>query len=367
VLQQYFEQGQRALTEGRYAEAAAAFEKLRELEPGIAEVHAALGVSYFQQGKFEQAAPPLRRALDLKPGLSNAEALLAMSLAELGRYEQALPRLKKAFEQSRDPALRRSAGLRLQRAYTGLGRDGDAVETALKLVRLYPEDPEVLYHASRVYANAAYLTTRKLEQAAPDSVWMHQAAGDAYESQGRHDLAIAEYRKVLTLDPGRPGIHFRLGRTLLAQPSRSEAEALKEFERELEIDPTNANAAYEAAEIHRKLREFQKARELFEQAATHYPDFEQAHLGLSRVLLDLNRPQDALPHLRKALSLNPESEVAYYRLWQAQRALGDEQQARQALAEFRRLREENSRRRKSRELLSARDVTEQQVDPAEAP
>jgi len=41
--------------------------------------------------------------------------------------------------------------------------------------------------------------------------------GEAYESQGNHDLAISEYRKVLALEQAGQCIHFRLGRTLLAR------------------------------------------------------------------------------------------------------------------------------------------------------
>jgi tetratricopeptide (TPR) repeat protein len=70
---------------------------LRELEPGVAEVHANLGVIYFQEMKFEQAVPTLRQALKLKPALTKTAALLAMSHSELGRYGEALPGLEKGF------------------------------------------------------------------------------------------------------------------------------------------------------------------------------------------------------------------------------------------------------------------------------
>jgi len=58
TIEKYSEQGQRALAQSNYAEAEKAFEKLRELEPGVAEVHANLGVIYFQERKFE---PPFLR------------------------------------------------------------------------------------------------------------------------------------------------------------------------------------------------------------------------------------------------------------------------------------------------------------------
>ena len=133
VLQQHAMAGERALAEGRYADAEKAYETLRQLSPATAEVHAQLGVIYFQQGKFAKAVPPLREAIRLKPSLPKVDALLAMSLSELGRYEEALPVLMKAFSQSADPVLRRMAGLHLQRIYTGLKRDRDAVDVALRL------------------------------------------------------------------------------------------------------------------------------------------------------------------------------------------------------------------------------------------
>jgi thioredoxin-like negative regulator of GroEL len=53
--QRYFEEGEKALAEGRYGDAERAYEKLRELAPNMAEAHARLGLIYYQQGKFEQA------------------------------------------------------------------------------------------------------------------------------------------------------------------------------------------------------------------------------------------------------------------------------------------------------------------------
>ena len=293
-----------------------------------------------------------------------------MSLAELGSYSEALPGLEKGFRQSSDGALRRSAGLRLQRAYTGLEHDDKAVAVTLELVQLYPEDAEILYHAGRVSGNFAYLTMRKLAEVARDSVWAHLAAGDAYESQKQHELAISEYRKVLALDPVRPGIHYRLGRALLALPQQpnSRAEALKEFERELDLEPSNANAAYEAAEIRRKSEDFNQACRLFEMALKYYPDFEEARVGLAKALISLGRPDEALPHLQKAVSLNLRSEVAHYRLSQVHKALGNVTDQRKALAEFQRLRNQGSSERDTLlENFFRREVTKQELDSEVAP
>ena len=370
-----FEQGERALAAGRYAAAQRSYERLRTLEPDRAEVHARLGLIYFQQGKFADAVPVLGRALALKPGLPNLDALLAMSLSEIGRHQEAVAALEQAFRQTAgDRALRRLVGLHLQRTYTDLDRDADAVAVALELSRSYPDDPEVLYHTGRLFGNYAYLQTTKLARVAPDSPWLHQAAGEANESQGLLDQAIIEYRQVLEKAPKRPGLHFRIGRVLLTRATQgngdvaAEAEAAAEFEQELQIDPTNANAAYELGELRRKAGKLDEAIPYFERAVTAYPEFEEALVGLGRALISAGRASAAVPYLRKAVTANPQNEVAFYQLAQAYRALDQRAEQQAALAAFTRLRDVKARQRDGASLAPDRAaVTPQAIDAPRAP
>ena len=359
ALSDYYERAQSALAAGRYEEARKAYEKLREMEPGLAEIHSNLGLIYFKERKLDEAVAALRRALALKPGLAPSRSLLAISLSELGNYREALPELEKAFRESHSPDAKRICGLHLLRAYDNLQRERDAVEVALQLNGLFPNDPEVLYQTGKVYGNYAYLTMRKLGDVAPDSIWRHQAAAEAFESQGAADQAVAEYRAVLALDPRRPGIHYRIGRTLLGQAggtnSSDNPAAEEEFERELEIDPTNANAAYELGEMFRKSGQMEKAREYFERGLKYYPDFQQAHLALGGTLIALEKPDLALSHLKKAAVLDPEDDVTFYRLARAYQMLGNEADRRAALAEYERL----HKTRRKEDVFQASDVTRQ--------
>jgi tetratricopeptide (TPR) repeat protein len=364
----YAAAGQQALSAGRYAEAQTDYEKLAKLEPGIAEIHATLAVIDFKLRDYELAVGEVQTAQRLKPSLPRLDSLLGMALAELGRFADALPGLEKGFKQSADAEIRRMCGLQLERAYTGLKRDSKAVEVAMELNRLYPDDPEILYQTGKIYGNFAFLTMQKLAEVAPSSVWRHQAAAEADESQGSYSLAVTEYRQVLALEPDRPGVHYRLGRTLLARSyhvtsAQDTAEAAKEFEQELQRDPTNANAAYELGEIRRKSGQFDEAQKLFEAALKNYPNFEEAHLGLASVLLSWQKPDLALPHLHKAIELNAQNEVAWYRLGQALKALGNTAEQQKALAEYRRLHDEANQQRGIEPVFSPREVTKQAVDP----
>lgn len=365
-LDQKYAAAQHALSAGDFPQAETDFEELARLDPGVAEIHANLGLIYFEEKKFEQAVPALRQALKLKPSLTKSANVLAMSLSELGHYAEALPGLEKGFRSS-DIGMKRMCGLQLERAYTGLKRDTDAVKIALQMEQLYPNDPEVQYHDGKIFGNYAFLTMQKLWQASADSVWKHQAEAEALESQGSYEAAIGQYRDVLARDPKRSGIHYRLGRTLLARSQKTGStqdiqDAAREFEQELELTP-NANAAYELGEIRRNAGELVDAQKYFELALKDHPDFEEAQLGLAATLIAEQKPDLALPHLQKAISLNRQNEVSWWRLAQVQRSLGNSQEQKKALAEFQRLHGQNSGREESaKKMFSPDEVTKQQVE-----
>jgi len=373
VAEQYAEAGQRALAAGEYAAAQTDFEALAKLEPGVAEVHATLAIIYYKQREYDQAVNAIHAAQKLKPSLPKLDSLLGMSLAELGRFREALPGLEKGFKQSADPEVRRMSGLHLLRAYTGLQRDADAVEVSLSLNKLYPTDPEVLYNTGRVLGNYTYIVMERLHDEAPNSIWMLQAQGEAYESQKDYNSAITSFNRILTMDPHRPGIHYRIGRVYLRRfqdshddKDRSAAEG--EFQAELAVDPKNGNSAYELAQMDYDLGDLEKSRQGFEALVAQRPDFEEARVGLAGVLIESQKADLAVPQLKRAVELSPEDEVAWYRLARALRMTGDADGQRKAMAEFQRLHAiQNTRVAKTGILSDSKEVTPQQLGTAAEP
>jgi len=357
-------EGQQAMAQGRMADAKASFEKLAAMKPSLAEVHASLAAICFKLKEYDEAVSEIGKAQKLKPGLPRLDTLLGLSLSEIGRFNEAVPRLEKGFKQSSDPISRRLCGLQLLRAYGNVGRDADAVQTALELNKLYPKDPEVLYHTGRVYGNFAFITMERLQRAAPDSIWMLQARGEANESQKNYDAALDAFNHILSVDPRRPGIHFRMGRVYLAKFTEKQVQAdrdaaIREFDAELEVDPHNGNAAYELANLAAQSGDREKARQGFEAILKRFPDFEEALVGLGGVLLDGQSPKDAIGPLERATKVRPDDEVAWYRLAQAERAAGDRDAQQKALAQFRNL--HNSTPVGLRRPNEAQEVTPQQL------
>lgn len=366
--------GQAALSSGHYAEAQTAFEKLVKLKPAIAEVHATLAVIYFKQREYELAVNEIHTAQRLKPSIAKVDSLLGVSLAELGRFHEAIPGLEKGFKQVSDREVQRMCGLQLLRAYTGVNRDPEAVSTALALIKQFSDDPEVLYNTARILGNYTYLVMERLHDRAPDSIWMMQAQGEAYESQKDFAGAIAAYERVLKVEPGRPGIHYRLGRVYLRryQDSHDVADreaAIRELSEEMKADPRNGNAAYEMAQINYDTGNLDEARQRFEVLLSQRPDFEQAHVGLAGVLLENQKADAAVPHLKKAISLEPDDEVAWYRLARAYRILGNDQGQKDALAEYQRLRKITLSQRAPRSSKDTQsdELTPQRIEPSAQP
>ena len=326
-----------ALRRGDSAGAIQGFEKLTKLAPGVAEFHANLGMAYYSAGRFREAIATCRQALKLKPSLTATRYFLGLSLAESGQCGEALPYLEKDYPRLPDPQLKRVMGIDALRCAMTMGQPDKAVDFARWLNRDFPDNPDVLYLSAVLYSELSTRASQRLLQTAPGSYQAHQFNAEVMEYQGKVGDAIEEYRKVLTLNPNAPGIHYRLGSLLLAGergPTTLDA-ARREFEAELRIDPESAVAEYQLAEMARQSRQWDQAIEHFRHAAGLDSKFDNALIGLGKSLVSANRAAEAIEPLEAAVKLAPDNPVAHYQLSFAYRRLGREEEAKQELALYR--------------------------------
>jgi tetratricopeptide (TPR) repeat protein len=367
-VQRSYLAAQKLLLAGDLEGARNSFERLSKSNPDIAEIHATLGAIDFQLGDYKVALEELIQAKRIKPSLPKLDGLIAMSQSELGRYDEALPELEKTFRTAEDLPVKRLSGLQLERAFTALRQDSQAVAVALELQKLFPDDAEVLYHNERIFGNFAYLTVEKLAAVAPTSVWRHRAQAEADESQSKWDDAISEYRLILKLESRHLGIHYRIGRCYrerardMHHPADIKA-AMDEFQAELKLDPDSANAAYEIGELYRTAGELLPSKTYFETALKLYPDFPEANLGLGTVLASLDEPAKALKYLKVAVKSDPTDEATWWRIAQVERTLGHRAEQQAALKTFKALHEKQP----DGHVQPVRDVTQQVVDPNTSP
>jgi tetratricopeptide (TPR) repeat protein len=285
----------------------------------------------------------------------------AVKLAETGRCPQALPLLKKLQPQIADKDLKRRAGIDGVRCAMGLGRAADAVEFLQLLNQQFPDDPEVLYVSTHTYSDLSLEASQNLMRSAPESYQVHELNAEALETQGKWDDAIAEYRKILDKNPRVPGIHYRIGRVILSAPATDTTaeDAKKEFQQELEIDPTNAGAEYVLGELAREAQQWPDAIAHFSNATKLDASFSDAYFGLGRSLISAEKFSDAIAPLEAFVKLQPLEPAGHFQLGTAYNRAGRKADADREFALYRKTTSEARQTREdlSKKLTGKRDAS----------
>jgi tetratricopeptide (TPR) repeat protein len=258
----------------------------------------------------------------------NAER--GVKLAESGHCAEALPLLKRAIRQIADPDAKKRIGLDGLHC-TMTGRNPyESMEFLQVLIRDFPRDPEVLYAATHTYSDLSMRTSQDLMREAPFSFQVHELNAEALETQGRWQDAAAEYKKIIDINPMLPGIHARLGRVLLSgqQPSpEAVAEAKKNFEEELAINPNNAAAEYVLAELAKDDNDWPTAIQHYTRATKIDSGFAEAYLGLGAALVATKQYADAISPLETYEKMAPDSPTGHFQLALAYNGMGRKEDA----------------------------------------
>jgi tetratricopeptide (TPR) repeat protein len=290
---------------------------------------------------LREAQASLSRALDLRPGLPDVGVVLAFVDLGLGDLRAAVPLLETGLDNPKnDLPVRLVGGERLVDLEFASGNDDKGVRIVEKLRKLAPDDPNVLYTAAHAYSTMWKQAVQRMYSRDPSSFRTHQVLAEAAEAKGDFSEAAKEYRIVTKLNPKLAGVHYELGQTIMLSDPTIEGmnQALVEFKKELEINPRDAPSDTQLGEINLKEHHVADAVRYFSQATQFQPAYAEARLGLGEAFLEQKQFQDAAEQLGQAIKLAPDNQTAYYDLMIAYRGLGRSAQARAALANFQRLR-----------------------------
>jgi tetratricopeptide (TPR) repeat protein len=268
---------------------------------------------------------PAQVAKKASPPAGKEIAEKGASLAENGHCTEALPLLKKAIHQTLERELKKRVGL--DGIHCAMTHDVpyESLEFLDVLGRDFPNDPEVLYAATHAFSDLSIHASHELMREAPFSYQVHELNAEALESQGKWDEAAAEYQKILQINPLVPGIHARLGRTLLSKtPLTGDVieQVKKNFEAELEIDPNNASAEYVLGDLAKNENDTSAAIRHFSRATKLDTSFSDAYLALGMVLNSVKRFSEAIPPLEAYEALAPDSPTGHFQLALAYAGVG---------------------------------------------
>jgi tetratricopeptide (TPR) repeat protein len=293
------------------------------LDPNNAEAYANLGVIAFFQRDYQKASQYFRKALAIDPSLAKPQALLGISQKRLGD-PSASALLEKSFQKLKDKQLRLQVGMELATLYDQQGDPGATACVMRSLVDLDPDNVDVLFMAQRVYSELADDTLNKLAVLAPGSARMQQVIAERLVNGGDLQGAIEHYRKALQIDPRLPGVHFELGEAILQSSpvdAGTQAEAQKEFEASIGIDGDTAKTECEFGSMALSQSHLDQAFEHYQRAYQLNPNEVQAQMGLAKLLMMQEKPQEAIKYLRMAVQSDPLNGTAHYQLGTAYRRL----------------------------------------------
>jgi tetratricopeptide (TPR) repeat protein len=293
---------------------------------------AALGIADFNRGDYQAA----RQHLEQAPSDATARAFLALTRAATGECGAAAPELERQFAAKTGGDVRRLAGLALAQCRIADKQFAAAGRTVAQLESEFPSDADVLYVAANYHMKAWNDAIYRMYQKAPSSWRVDQLSAEVFETQGKYTEAIAEYQKAIARNPRAINLHYRLGRALLQQSHDPAGldRARQEFEAELALNPSDAVAEYQVAQILTTQQKKAEAAPHFERAAGLRPDFPEALVAVAKLRSDAKRYDDAVAFLERAVKLQPKGEIAHYNLMLAYRNAGRAADAQREKAEL---------------------------------
>lgn len=227
----------------------------------------------------------------------------ASQCAGVDRYSEAISDLQSALAQEPE---RLEAGYWLYRAYSGQGNAAGAaniladMQSAVEAGRggaegrfwlLKVQDEE----GNEAARDALLATMQTAVQAAPGDANGHFWLGRAYYELGRTDEAIQSFRNTLTMNPSHALAHFWLGQVYAE--TYQLAAALQEFDAALTLEPDNAAAHHNRGVVAYQLGDLEQARADFQAAVENDPQDPRSHYQLGATFLALGLPTQpgALP------------------------------------------------------------------------
>ena len=258
---------------------------------------------------------------------SSARIERGVDLASKGRCPEALAILEKSIPAPVDRQLRYRAAMASAQCGMSVDRPDVVVDSLLLLNREFPGDSKVLYITSRYYSELANRAARKLMEKAPSSAEAQVLVAEGYQARGDFESAAAKYRRILEQYPKHPGVHYQLGQIILAKMPAATEEAKREFEAELEVNPTSPAAEYVLGDIAWRAMKTDEAMRHFSRATELDAGLAQPYLGLGMALNAAGRFTDAIDSLKKYVQLNPADPAGYYQLAIAYSRIGNKQEA----------------------------------------
>jgi Flp pilus assembly protein TadD len=296
--------------EDKLEEAVATYKKALAADPKLDAIYLNLGIAYFRAGRFEESASPLEQFLKTHPDELRARKMHSIALVESGHYKSGIAELDR---------------LNIDK----------------------PNDPSILFAlaSAQVRAgdeNRGKELLKQLEDMHLAPVPVHLLQGMLLYRSELYDEAERELQEALKLDPKSAPTLAALGRLRLRV--NDDPAAIDLLERALAIQPQDAESNYQLGVLLSRNNQEDRGREYLKRAIEQRANYPDPMYFLGKLELSQNHDAAAVKYLEGASRLAPHQENITFLLARAYKQAGREDQAKSALAEFRRLQSERLKR-----------------------
>ncbi len=205
----HYQLAQSLREQGRFDESEKEYNEAIKSDPKYSEAYSGLGMLKLSQSSLGEAEAAFKSAIQYNSGNSTAHYGLGKTYLKMGSVDAAIKELNTALYQNPNSFPAHQA---MGEAYQAQGNNNAAIAEYKKSALIKPENPEVYLHIS-----------------------------DIREARGDLELSISELRGALELMPDNPDLHQRIADESLQLEKL--ADAIKEYEKVMQVDPGNAAAA----------------------------------------------------------------------------------------------------------------------------
>jgi tetratricopeptide (TPR) repeat protein len=284
-----------------------------------------LGSLHYATGEYAAARDDLSRYLELTPNAAPALAMRGLCEFEIGSYQESLKDIERALALGAANQPRNEKILRYHEALllTRTGRFEDALRSYAFFAHEEDSNPELM-----LALGLAGLRTPLLpKELKADQQELYISAGKAAFDFMRkdNDKAQAEFQHLFERVPPVANAHYLYGYLLYATDPD---QAVVEFKKELEVNPSNSVAEVMLAWIPLMQNDGVDALPHARKAVTDDPTLSSAQLVLGRALTETGDAKGGIEHLEKTAQLQPDNLEVHLALAKAYSKSGRKEDAR---------------------------------------
>jgi tetratricopeptide (TPR) repeat protein len=304
------------------------FKTAVKLDPTSEDAATTLALLYTEENDSAKAAQVLSAVPDASRS-AKLYSVLGYTFEQQKQYKKAIDAYRKAVELDRDNL---DAVRGLAQNLMNDGQTDAALEQYKVIAEANPEDAQTYLRMAEIYRrdgkfDLALDNLNKAQSMVQESMEVPYALAAVYQAQGRYDDAASTLQELLKKtekpdgnynqdDKNRRGVFLeRLGSVYRDQGKND--LAIETFRKMLPLGDENASRGYqEIIETYRQAKQYQQATDAAREASQKFPSDRDLKMAYAGQLAEMGKPDEAIAMVKGMLKGTPDDREVYISLSQ---------------------------------------------------